>query len=295
MKEKALKLLAGAGDVHVHTSPSLIPGRRSDIWTLIRACEEKKMAFVVVKWHHGDSYSAARVVNQLHEGPCRLYGGLVLNQPVGGLNPFAVDCAVTLKAKIVWLPTLDAAGHEKAIGQLGGFPFQPVERAVMPVKGLRILDAEDNLLPEVKEILAILNGTETVLATGHISAREIHALSGYLQQEKLKIHLLINHIDFSVPDLAIDDVEALTSDNTWFELAYFTLSKLGHSSIQTVLNLLTRNPGAQFILASDSGQAENPISPDAMLRFIWLLLENRLSEQQIDTLLHRNTRNLLML
>ena len=38
----------------------------------------------------------------------RVFGGLVLNFPVGGLNPFAVDSYVRLGAKEVWMPSLSA-------------------------------------------------------------------------------------------------------------------------------------------------------------------------------------------
>lgn len=295
MHAAAQRLLEGAGDVHVHTSPSLIPDRKSDLWQLVRACEERRMAFAVVKWHHGDSVSATAVVRTAHPGPFELFGGLVLNKTVGGINPYAVDTAVTLGAKIVWLPTLDAAGHGEAFGQLGGFPFQTVRRNKLPRRGIRVVGDDGALTTETKEILSLLDGTETVLASGHISKEEITALKEYLSREALDIHFLINHIDFSVPHLAAQEIAALAAPNVWFELAYFTVSALGHSSIEAIRSLVVSNPAAQFVLASDSGQAKNPISPQAMLEFISLLLESGLTEQQLETMLHRNTRECLKL
>lgn len=293
--ETAAELLAGAGDVHVHTSPSLVPNRKSNLWELVQACEQREMAFAVVKWHHGDSVSAATVVNQAHDGPFKLFGGLVLNRPVGGLNPYAVDCAVTLGAKVIWLPTLDASGHGEAIGQLGGFPFQRVRRNRLPIRGLRILGDDGNLCSELKEILSLLDGTETVLASGHITTEEIIALADYLTQNRLDIHLLVNHAGFSVPHLSASEVAELAGPKIWFELAYFTVSPLGHSPIEAIINLIVSNPHAQFVLASDSGQAKNPIGPEAMITFISLLLENGLTEKQVSTMLHQHTRELIML
>ena len=295
MHERAPILLEGAGDVHVHTAPSLVPDRKSDLWGLIEACEKHRMAYAVVKWHHGDSFSAAATVDRAHSGPFRLYGGLVLNRTVGGLNPYAVDAAVTLGAKIVWLPTLDAAAHAAAIGRLGGFPFQTVRRTKLPVTGLRITDDRGALHEEVKEILSLIDGTQTVLASGHVSTEEILELKRYIESESLDINLLINHIDFSVPHLTVESVEALASPRVWFELAYFTISSLGHSSIEAIRHLVDSNPSAQFVLASDSGQAKNPICPEAMLELISRLLEGGVDEARLERMLHADTRRLLML
>ncbi len=293
MSKKAEALLEGAGDVHVHVSPSLVPNRKSDVWGLIESAERRRMAFAVVKWHHGDSFSMAQSVNAHHRGPFDLYGGLVLNRTVGGLNPFAVDAALTLGAKIVWLPTLDAAGHGSAIGQLGGFPFQQVRRRRFPSTGLSLLDEDGRLLPEVKEILELVSGSGTVLASGHVTTSEIRVLQQYIARESLEINLLVNHIDFSVPQMSAQDVAALAAPNVWFELAYFTVSQLGHSSASTIKGLIQHNPDAQFVLASDSGQEKNPISPDAMLALIDLLLEAGIAGSRIDRMLHRDTYSLL--
>jgi len=295
MDERAPELLEGAGDPHIHTSPSLVPNRKSDIWRLVDACERWRMAFGVVKWHHGDSVTAVEVVNSVHHGPFRLYGGLVLNAPVGGLNPYAVDVAVTLGAKIVWLPTLDADGHGRAIGQLGGFPFQQVRRTRLPETGIRIVDEGGELKAEMKDILSILSGSETVLATGHITTEEIIRLEEFIRREGLDLHLLVNHIDFSVPNLTVKDVETLSAANVWFELAYFTVSALGHSSTEAIKHLVETNPTAQFVLATDSGQQKNPICPEAMLDFVSLLLDGGVSKARLDLMLHRNTRELLMI
>lgn len=293
MSERAETLLEGAGDIHVHISPSLVPNRKSDVWGLIEAAERRRMAFAVVKWHHGDSFSMAQSVNAHHRGPFDLYGGLVLNRTVGGLNPFAVDAALTLGAKIVWLPTLDAAGHGAAVGQLGGFPFQQVRRRRFPSTGLSILEDDGDLLPEVKEILDLLSGSGTVLASGHITTSEILVLQEYIARESLDINVLVNHIDFSVPNMTAREVETLAAANVWFELAYFTVSRLGHSSAEAIQGIVEANPDAQFVLASDSGQEKNPISPDAMLELIDLLLSSGIELSRVERMLHRNTYSLL--
>lgn len=37
------------------------------------------------------------------------YGGIVLNWPVGWLNPYAAESALRMGARFIWMPTRDAA------------------------------------------------------------------------------------------------------------------------------------------------------------------------------------------
>ena len=41
----------------------------------------------------------------------KLFSGIALNNASGGINPHAVNHAINIGAKIVWLPTLSAANH----------------------------------------------------------------------------------------------------------------------------------------------------------------------------------------
>ena len=44
----------------------------------------------------------------------KVFGGVVLDYHAGGLNPMAVEPAVKMGGKIVWLPTYHELGHEIA-------------------------------------------------------------------------------------------------------------------------------------------------------------------------------------
>ena len=185
-------LLAGAWDLHVHAAPSLFP-RWGTVWHLAQACRDAGMAGLVLKSHHGSSVEAASAVSE-HAAPLALFGGVVLNEFVGGLNPFAVESCLALGGKVVWLPTIHAAAHGEGFGILGGFPFQrsPVTRR--PPSGIRLLDDHGRPPPALCDILDIMNGRPAVLATGHASADEILALAGFVRDQRLRIRLLVNHV-----------------------------------------------------------------------------------------------------
>ncbi len=91
----------------------------------------------------------------------RTFGGITLDHQVGGLNPFAVEHALRLGAKIVWLPTV--ASHQDYLNGLG-------PRLGYPGTGIRTTGDDGNLLPVVREILDLVAEHDAVIATGHAAA-----------------------------------------------------------------------------------------------------------------------------
>lgn len=69
--------------------------------------KEMGMKAIVVKNHFFPTAARAQLATSVADFP--VYGGIALNLTVGGLNPHAVDFALKMEAKIVWLPTLTRA------------------------------------------------------------------------------------------------------------------------------------------------------------------------------------------
>src|SRR5262245_65565479 len=90
-------------------------------------------AGLVMKNHFEGTASRARLAAQV-AGGLKVYGGLVLNRYVGGVNPHAVDAALRLGARVIWMPTLDAACHRRAFRLRGGLN-PPSARSVAPGEG----------------------------------------------------------------------------------------------------------------------------------------------------------------
>jgi hypothetical protein len=87
-----------------------------------------------------------------------VYGGIVLNKAVGGINPVAVESMALTRGgrgRVVYMPTVDAAVRNP--------PGSP--RAV-PVS------RNGQLLPEVLEVLKVVAKYDLGLSTGHVSAEE---------------------------------------------------------------------------------------------------------------------------
>ena len=96
--------MQGAYDLHMHAAPSPFH-RVLDDYGLLEEAGRAGMAGIMLKSHYESTIARAILAN-IHCASCtKAYGGLVLNWPVGGLNPYAVENAMKRGCRIVWMPT----------------------------------------------------------------------------------------------------------------------------------------------------------------------------------------------
>jgi len=144
--------LEGAVDLHVHSAPD-VDLRRFDDIELAREAARAGMGAILIKCHQNSTVERAFLVSKIVP-EIQIFGGLVLNETVGGLNPAAVRVALALGAKQIWMPTRSARNHRRRHGQPGG---------------ISVLDASGGLLPAVAEILESVAESNCILGTGHLS------------------------------------------------------------------------------------------------------------------------------
>ena len=88
--------------------------------------------------------------------PVEIFGGITLNQSVGGINPNAVKrCLGFPGFKYVWMPMVDSYHHRRIV-------FDDWSG-----KGLRLLDDSGKVLPALTDVLKIAADNDLVVATGH--------------------------------------------------------------------------------------------------------------------------------
>ena len=156
------ELLAGAYDLHVHTSPSVFP-RMEDGFELVQEADAAGMAGVMLKSHYEPTALRAELINRHSGCKAQVYGGLALNWPVGGLNIYAVENALRAGARIIWMPTRDAQNSLRFGNMEGDFFRRP---------GISVLDERGGLKPCVYEIMDAVKASGAALATGHLSPKE---------------------------------------------------------------------------------------------------------------------------
>lgn len=286
----ALVDLSGAYDLHVHASPELFV-RLGDEVDLARHARSSGLAGILVKNHFESTVGRAALADKLVEGT-RVFGGLVLNHSAGGLNPLAVECALRLGARQIWMPTVDAAAHAQSFGRPGGFGYQEsglrLERAP-----IRILDSGGRLKPEVELILELVRDADVILGTGHLDRSEIFLLAERCRSMGVA-KLLVTHPEFNPPALSVDEQKRLVAMGALLELCGGNLYPIpGVGRIDDFRRVVAEAGASSIILTSDAGQPRKSWPAEVLRIFGQCLLEKGLSQKEIDLMTKENPARLL--
>jgi hypothetical protein len=256
--------IEGAYDLHVHTSPDLFP-RIADDARMVADAARKGFAGVVMKNHFEGTASRALLAGQAVPG-LKVYGGLVLNRYVGGLNPHAVEVALRLGARVIWMPTLDSACHRAAFGFGGGFLAQSSGLETQG-EGISIL-RNGRLVEEAREIMALVKERRAALATGHLSFEEIVALVEEAAAQGFD-KLILTHPYDKAPGLSLEQVRALARPHVRIEFVFCSITpNWRFTDAATIARCITTIGAERFVISSDGGQAHNPMPADGYRQFV---------------------------
>lgn len=286
------ELLRGAIDLHTHPSPSIFE-RLMDDDELATCARAAGMRGLLYKAHEQDTTGRALMVRKRVEG-IEVYGGVVLNHVAGGINPHAVDAAIRLGAKMVWMPTISAQHH---LDFFGGAHFGSSMRAKKPGKpvsrGLSVLNDHGELLPEVQETLGLIAEADICLSTGHLGIEEIHPLVRGAKQAGVR-KILITHPDLALSGISLGDQKALAAEGAIIEKDFNTMTPpWSCTTIEAMAKSIRELGPAHCVLATDYGQLHSPPPPEGLRLFIQLLTERGFSPEEIRTMTARNPASLL--
>ncbi len=281
--------LTGAIDLHCHPYPDLFPRLADDIDIAI-AARNAGMKALVLKCHHESTVSRAYFVQRVVPG-IRVYGGIVLNSYVGYINPAAVEAAMRMGGKEVWMPTIDAGYHAQVHGGTGGYDAQQGGRRRS--EGVWILDKEGRLKPEVEEVLKLVAEHNAILGTCHLSPKEIVALVRAARELGVE-KIVVTHPFFKVPNLDLPTLEEIVRLGGMPEFGYCTISPAWqYASPEKIVQAVKRVGASRCLLVSDTGQRHNPLPSEALRIFAQTLFEKGLTEQEIEQMIVRNPADLL--
>jgi hypothetical protein len=105
---------AGVIDFHVHSHPDVF-GRNMDDIDIAQLAKARGMRGIVLKNHVSETASRAALVTKVVPG-VEVFGGIVLNKAVGGVNPDAVEWMHRVyggRGKVVWLPSSNPTSTSK--------------------------------------------------------------------------------------------------------------------------------------------------------------------------------------
>ncbi len=285
---KAEKLIAGAIDMHIHTNPDLFPRLISDI-EMASEAKSAGMGGIVIKNHFTTTADRAALASEITGFP--VFGGLVLNSPVGGLNPEAVRVSLKLGAKIVWMPTIYAAYQLKDPGVVKMFNM-----VVGPdTRGINLLDQNLGIKSEVKEILALICEYQAILATGHISKQEANLLVEEAFNMGVKkiilTHPLSPMFDYTTGEIRelVEKGVSLVEFNALDTTAVVSKPISAELIADTIKAIGVKNA----VMATDGGQTINPGPVQMMLDYIDTMLGLGIYEEDIKIMVCDNPARIL--
>ncbi|WP_102226804.1 DUF6282 family protein [Acidimangrovimonas sediminis] len=287
------RILQGAVDTHVHTGPSIAP-RALDHLALARQASEAGFRAVVTKDHDYAGTATAILINDnFPELKTRVYTSLVLNNVVGGMNPYAVEHAAAMGAKIVFMPTLAAENHlawEKSANWSHPASTQKMRHAT-PVP---VLDANKQVRDDVKEVLDIVARTDMALASGHIHVSETWKVFEEARARGVT-RLMFTHPE-DIVGASIDDVKGIAGMGAQVEhsLGFFLEGSKFKTRTDEDLKAHIEAAGVDnTILCSDLGQVGTFAPLDGMRRGVALCLSLGYGDEDIHKMVATNAADVL--
>jgi hypothetical protein len=269
--------LEGAADLHVHSAPDIEP-RKFDDFDLVREAAGAGMSAVLLKSHVSSTVERAFLVSKVVHG-IDVYGGIVLNETVGGFNPAAVNAALSLGAKQIWMPTRTALNDRRFHGKPGG---------------LTVLTQSGHLRPEVEAILEICARGNCVLGTGHLSPGEVFRLAERAKAVGVR-RLLVTHPEWRATYYSIDMQKKLAAlGNVSFERCFVsTTHRCGYTPMATIANAIADVGIATTVLSTDLGQPDTPAPVDGMRMYAAQLRSSGISADDLRRMMCENPLRLL--
>lgn len=285
---KAKELLKGAVDLHVHTGPDVFPRLVTDI-EAAKEAKEAGMKAILIKNHISTTADRAQIASEVVDFP--VYGGTVLNLPVGGINIHAVEMSIRLGVKTIWMPTIFSENHLKDISHIPMF-----QKVLKPgTKGIYLLDEDGKLRKDVQEVLALIADHDVVLATGHVTIPE--ALTVVEEAKKLGVkkiiatHPLSPLVQYSLQDMkTILDKGATVIEHNILD----TTEQCKHPiEVSDIANAIKALGAENCLMATDGGQVINPTPVKMMEGYIASMLDHGISEEDISKMVSENPSYLL--
>lgn len=269
------KTLQGVIDIHIHTNPDIRVRRLSDLELAAEARRVGARA-VVIKSHLVTTMDRAAIAREAVPG-IDVFGGIVLNPHVGGLNAIAVDTAIKLGAKLVWLPTSFSSNERKRQGKSDG-----IETVI-----------DGKVVPALLPILKMIAESGVALGTGHLTPAETLVVVEEARKQGVG-KIVVNHPEWATVDMSIGDQKRLAEFDVFFERCYArNVGGTYDKNFQRNLDAMEALGFESTIVATDGGQVENPMWSEALAEYIGFLRQAGVPQATVDRMTKTNPATVL--
>ena len=273
------RLLDGAIDVHVHSLPDDRP-RSIDALDVAKLARERKLRAIVLKNHYDSTAGLAFLVRKVVPD-IEVFGGIALNLPVGGINAAAVEHMAALSGgwgRIVWMPTFDAENQVRTSKE--NRPFVSVTQ-------------NGELLPAVRDVIAVIAKRNLVLATGHSAPREGLLIMREAKRQGVQ-RMIVTHAMNAPVSMSLAEMQEAAGLGAYIEFVGGSLTAPDAEARINRYAEAIRQIGPEFcILSSDLGQQGNALPPDGFGDFLVSLRRRGFTAQDVDRMAKQNPARLL--
>ena len=281
---------AGVIDMHVHSHPDVF-GRNMDDIDVAQLAKARGMRGILLKNHVSETASRAALVMRVVPG-IEVFGGIVLNRAVGGVNPDAVEWMHRVygsRGKVVWLPTFESDKHVKTFSKPDA-----VGLVVAP---------NGKLTSEMEAVLKIIARENLLLATGHVHPEEIIAVTRRAREVGVK-NILVTHGLTNVPGLTMAQAKQVADMGAVIEVCFLQflagpnaplpfLTHWTQIGAKHVAHAVKEIGAKSLVISSDLGQSGNMVHPDGLEAAIAAMKREGISDGDIDIMMRRNPARLL--
>jgi hypothetical protein len=208
-----------------------------------------------------------------------LFGGVTLNNAVGGINPYAVDAALRVGGKVVWLPTIDSE-NECSKNNRSDF--------VRCVEGNKITK-------ELSVVLDLIKDYDAAIATSHISPREIFIVVEAAKSKGIS-KIIISHPESNLVGLTLEEQMKLVKDyGVMLERCYAQPIGGGiyRSNLEINYEAVKAIGPNNIIIATDAGQPQNLYWNESFQESIEYLEKRGIDQSSLDMMTKTNPRKML--
>lgn len=280
------KMLKGIIDMHVHSNPD-IRHRAYDDFELMEAGIRVGAKAIVIKTHQGSTVDRAYLCNKHNElthhgdNDFTMYGGITLNRQMGGINPFAVESALKLGGKVVWLPTQSARNTFEKMNQ-------STNNCVDVIR-------DGKIIPELYDVFKLIKDFDVVLGTAHISPEESFRIVEAAKAAGIK-KIVITHPEWWLVGMTLEDQVRIVKDYDVILEHCFAQPMGGgkyKSNLPMNLDAIKACGYKNVMVSTDGGQVENPYWEDALSQYIQYLFDHGIPENEIYHMTHTIQADLL--
>ena len=281
---------AGMIDMHVHSHPDVF-GRSMDDIDVATLAKQRGMRGILLKNHVTTTADRAALVMRVVPG-IEVWGGIVLNNAVGGINPNAVEWMHRMygsRGKVVWLPTFESDKHIKTLVNKDG-------------KGI-VVAPGGVVTPEMDAVLKIIARENLLLATGHVHPEEVIAVTKRGRELGVK-NIIVTHGLTNIPGLSMDQAKEVVSMGAVIEICFLQFMT-GPNAPQAWMTHWTqvnakhvaqavKELGAKnLVLSTDLGQSGNMNHPDGLEMMAAAVLKEGVTQEELDWMTKKNPARLL--